>query len=136
MDDGDETSSSTARPPISSATVSTSALVRAPTTTEKPSSASARATLAPTPRPPPVTNASRSANRGPDLVERLGVLDRREVAGVDAEGGRAHGAPHDLRRARLRQRLDEDDPVRLERPPELGGDRVRDGVLRRVRARK
>src|SRR5438045_3441 len=60
------------------------------------------------------------SDRGCDRVERLGILDRREVARVDAERGRAHRPPHDLRRARLRQRLDEDDPGRPERASELG----------------
>src|SRR3954452_7487793 len=120
------TSSSTARPPISDATASTWSRERAPTTTSKPSAASARAAFAPIPRPPPVTSATRSGNRGLDRVQRLRVLERRDVARVGAERLRAHGTADDLRRARLRQRVDEHDPVRLERLPELVRDRGRD----------
>src|SRR4051794_12051531 len=119
-DSGDPTSSSTARPPISPATASTCASVRAATTTDQPSSASARATFAPIPRPPPVTRATRSndvrsAKRRRDRIEGLGVLDRREVARVEAERGRPHRAPHDLRRARPRKCIHEHDPARSER---------------------
>src|SRR5919204_656853 len=77
------------------------------------------------PRPPPVTRPcwpSSSANRAADLVERLRVLERREVPGVAAEHTRTDGAPDDLGAARLRERRDENDPLRPERLPELVGD--------------
>ena len=59
-----------------------------------------------------------------DRLERLRVLERREVAGVGAERRRAHGTTHDLRRARLRQRVDEDHAARRERLAEPVGDDV------------
>src|SRR6478736_642800 len=132
----DATSISSARPPVSAATASISARERAVTTTDQPSPASARAMFAPIPRPPPVMTATPSGNGGLDLVERLGILERREVARVGSEGLRADGAPHDLRRARLGQGFDEEDAVRLERLPELGGDVVGDLLLGRLCARQ
>src|SRR5438552_3404750 len=114
---GSDTSSSTARPPISAATASTWSSERAATVTSQPSAASERATLALIPRPPPVMNAL--ANRRLDRVERLGVLERGQVAGIGAERLGPDGAPYDLRRARLRQRVDEEDALGLEGLAEL-----------------
>src|SRR5690242_14520725 len=116
------TSICTARPPISSATKSISSRERAPTTTDQPSPARARAVFAPMPRPPPVTTATPSGNRGLDLIERFRVLERGEVARVGAQGLRSYRAADDLGRARLRERLDEEHAVRLERLSELVGD--------------
>src|SRR5262249_45960730 len=117
-----DTSSSIARPPISSATASIWSRVRAATITSQPSFASTRAVFAPIPRPPPVMSATLSGNCCSNRLEGLGVLQRRQVAGVGAERGRLHRAAHDLRGARLRQRVDEEDAIRLERLAELGGD--------------
>src|SRR5215211_4900302 len=94
-----------------------------------PAAASCRATAAPMPRPPPVTSAtplSSSANGATDLLERLRVLERREIAGIRSERLRPHGAAHDLRAPRLRQRCHEDDPIRPERLPELRCDQLPD----------
>src|SRR5262245_5327195 len=121
------TSISTARPPISDATASISARVRAATATSQPSRASARAILAPIPRPPPVTSAL--GNRPSDLLERLRVLERGEVARVLAEHPRTDGAADDLRGARLRQRGHPEDAVRLERLAEHVCDRGRDALV-------
>ena len=44
----------------------------------------------------------------PLLRQRLGVLERGEVAGILAEGLGAHGPAHDLGAPRLRERADED----------------------------
>src|SRR5690242_805076 len=85
--------------------------------------------FAPIPRPPPVTTAL--GNGSPDLFERVGVLERREIAWILAERARPHGAADDLRGAGLRQRAHPDDPVGLERLAEHVGDRGRD--LRLVR---
>src|SRR5581483_5223631 len=126
----EETSMTMPRPPISAATDSTSSRVRAVTTTSKPSPARARAIDAPIPRPPPVTTAV-SGNGGLDRLEGLGVLERRQVARVGAERLRLHGAADDLRRARLRQRVDEEDTVRPERLAELRRDVRGDLVLGR-----
>src|SRR5439155_15489202 len=65
-------------------------------------------------------------DRSRDGGERLRVLERGEVARIGPERGRAYGSADDLRRARLRQRLDEDDPLRLERPAELARHRLGD----------
>src|SRR3954454_7145321 len=135
-DSREATSISTARPPVSSATAPISSRVRAVTTTDQPSPASARPTFAPIPRPPPVTTATPSGNCGLDRVERLRILESGDVARVGAERLRADGAADDLRGARLRQRLDEEDAVRLESLAELGGDVVGDLLLRHLRARE
>src|SRR4051794_16232896 len=135
-DSRDVTSISIARPSISSATDSIWSRERAVTVTDQPSPASARAMFAPIPRPPPVTTAMRSGNGCLDRLERLRVLERREVAGVRSERLRAHGAAHDLRQARLRQRLDEEDAIRLEHPAELARDLVGNLLLRRGGAGK
>src|SRR3954465_6333890 len=135
------TSSSRARPPISLATSSTCSRVRAATATRAPASASSRAMSAPMPRPPPVTSAISFLNSSPattrgyvraragsgprrrfDLVERFRVLQGREVAGIVAEGLRAHGAADDLRAASLRERRDEEDPLRCKRLAQVGRD--------------
>src|SRR5919198_1583285 len=129
-----ETSSWTARPPISAATASTWSSERAATVTSQPSAASTRAMFAPIPRPPPVTKAS--GNRSLDCVERLRVLERRYVAGVGSERLRADGTAHDLRRARLRQCVDEEHAVRLERLTELRSDVRRDLLLCRRHVRQ
>src|SRR5262249_42377348 len=54
------------------------------------------------------------ADGGRDPVERLGVLERREVARVGAERGRPHRAADDLRRPRPRQRVHEEHALRRE----------------------
>src|SRR2546430_227737 len=118
-----DTSPTSARPSMSAATRSTCPPVRPVTVTCIPAAASSRAMLSPIPRPPPVTSAT-SANGSADLVERLRILERRQVAGILAEGARLHRAPHDLGGARLRQGGDPHDSLRLERLAE----RVRDGV--------
>src|SRR6266545_748554 len=127
-----ETSPTTASPPISSATRSTCSRVLAETATRMPAEASSRAMFAPMPRPPPVTSAicpSSSGNRARDLVEGIRVLERGQVAGILAEHTRADGSAHDLGAARLGERRDEHDPLRLEGLPQLvryrGGDLLR-----------
>src|SRR4051812_40103112 len=127
-----ETSSSIAVPPISCATVSIWSGERAVTTTSQPSRASAREMFAPIPRPPPVTTAL--ANCFLDHVQCLRVLERRQVARVGAERRRLQRAAHDLRRTRLRKRVDEEDPVRLECLAELRRDVRGDVCLRRFGA--
>src|SRR5437764_1461368 len=117
-----EASPTSARPPISAATASTSSAVRAVTTTSIPAAASSRATSAPIPRPPPVTSARpsrRSSDDTCDLLQRLGVLERRQIARVLPEDARANRAADDLRAPRLRQRADEQDPLRAESLAEL-----------------
>src|SRR6478609_5417924 len=111
----DATSIATARPPVSAATPSIWPRERAETITDQPSSASERAIEAPIPRPPPVMTATPSGNCRSNRLEGLRVFERREIARIGAERRRLHGAPHDLRRACLRQRVDEEDPVGLER---------------------
>ncbi len=79
-----------------------------------PPPSSSRAIEAPIPRPPPVTRATPSSRSDGtrDLLQRLGVLERREVARDPRPSARrAHGAPHDLRAARLRKRGDEERPA-------------------------
>ena len=95
--------------------------VRAVTATRMPASASSRAIEAPIPRPPPVTSATPSSGSDGtrDLLQRLRVLERREVARILPERSRPHGAADDLRAARLRERGDEDDPIGRERLAEL-----------------
>src|SRR5437764_143221 len=100
---------------------------RAVTATSIPARANSRATPAPIPRPPPVTSATPSS-RSPsedtrDLLERLGVLERRQVAGILAQHAGADGTAHDLRAAGLRERGHEEDSLRPERLPELRRDR-------------
>ena len=58
--------------------------VRPLTATRIPASASSRAIEAPIPRPPPVTSATPSSRSDGtrDLLQRLGVLERREVARI------------------------------------------------------
>src|ERR671938_1280641 len=109
------------RPPISAATASTCSAVRAVTATCIPAAASSRATSAPIPRPPPVTSATPSSRSDDtcDLLQCLGVLERREVARVLPEDARANRAADDLRAPRLRQRADEQDPLRAKRVPQL-----------------
>src|SRR5918994_670968 len=126
------TSPAIASPSVSCATASTCACVRAETATRIPARVSSRATSAPIPRPPPVTSATPvSSDRIRDLLERLGILHRRQVAGVLAEHLRADRAAYDLRRAGLRQRADEHDPLRLERLPQPLRDLSRHVLLRR-----
>jgi hypothetical protein len=65
-----ETSASIASPPISFATSSTCARVRAETATRMPARANSRAIFAPIPRPPPVTNATPESSDGTgDLLQ-------------------------------------------------------------------
>src|SRR4051812_46907977 len=118
------TSTSSGTPPISRATCSTCARVRAATATRAPASASSRAIPAPIPRPPPVTSATCPSRRSAgcdmfDLLQGLGVLQRREVAGVGAERLRADGSADDLRAAGLRQGRYEQHPLGRERLAEL-----------------
>src|SRR5579862_2539429 len=132
-----ETSPTSARPPISSATDCTSPAVRPVTMTSMPARASSRAMFAPMPRPPPVTSAvPRRSDSICDLLQGLGVLESGQVARILAERTRTDGAPHDLRRARLRERGHPHDAVRLERLPQRirnsGGDE-RVVALRAVR---
>src|SRR6266508_4460046 len=132
-----ETSATRASPPISSATRSTCSWVRAETATRMPAEASSRAMSAPMPRPPPVTSAicpSSSGNRARDLVQRIRVFERGEVAGILSEHACADGSAHDLGAAGLRERRDEHDPLRLEGLPELVCHRGRD-LLRACRRR-
>ena len=82
--------------------------------------------FSPIPRPPPVTSALPD-NGTADLLQAFRVLERGQVAGILPEHARAHGAAHDLRRPRLRQRADPEDPLRLERLAER---------LRRPRSRR
>ena len=99
--------------------------------------------FAPMPRPPPVTRATpsiaapRAQSSTSDLLQRLRVLERRQVAGILPERPRANRAAHDLRRARLRQRGDPEDALGLERLAEHVRDRARDarvvGLLARHR---
>src|SRR5206468_5946981 len=93
--------------------------------------------LSPIPRPPPVTSAlsGASANRPTDRLERLGILERRQVARILAERAGPHRAADDLGGARLRQRADPDDPLRLERLAEGAGDRVCDRFVPLLLAR-
>src|SRR3954468_823191 len=56
------------------------------------------------------TLARRLAVR-PEQREHVRVLERGDVTRILAQDGRAHGAPHDLRAARLRQRCHEADLV-------------------------
>src|SRR5690348_16729277 len=135
-DSRDATSIATARPPVSAATPSIWSRERAETTTDQPSPASERAIEAPIPRPPPVMTATPSGNRGSNRLEGLRVLQRREVAWIGAERRRLHGAADDLRRARPRQRIDEEDAVGLERLAELVRDVVGDLCRGRRRTRK
>src|SRR5947208_12495 len=76
------------------------------------------------PRPPPVTRAAPSSwsDDTCDLLQCLGVLERREVARVLSEHPRSDGAADDLRAPRLRQRADEQDPLRTEGLAELVRD--------------
>src|SRR4029077_19376175 len=74
-----------------------------------------------------VSKTRPSANSGCDRVARLGVLERGEVAGIGPERLRPQSPAHDLRRARLRQGVDEEDPLGLEGLSELGGG-VRGGL--------
>src|SRR5436305_14137971 len=109
-----------ARPPISRATDSTCSAVRPVTRTRMPAAASARAMFSPMPRPPPVTSALPD-NGTADLLQGLRIFERGQVAGIFSEHTRAHGAAHDLRRARLRKRADPEDALRLERLAERLG---------------
>src|SRR5712691_1397143 len=54
-------------------------------------------------------------------LQRVRVLEGREIAGLAAEIGRADHAPHDLRRARLRQVASEQHALGLERLTHLVG---------------
>src|SRR5438094_5532657 len=123
-----ETSPTTASPPISVATASTCSRVRAETATRAPADASSRAMFAPIPRPPPVTSAicPSSSGKALDLLQRLRVLERREIARILADRFRAYRAPDDLRTPRFRQRADPDDSLRLERLAQVGDDCLRD----------
>src|SRR5437868_12845994 len=120
-----DTSPTSARPPMSRATAPTCSCVRPVTMTRIPAPASSRAMFSPMPRPPPVTSALPD-NGTADLLQALGVLERGQVTGILAEHARAHGAADDLRRPRLRQRPDPEDPLGLERLAERIRDRVRD----------
>src|SRR5262249_54678214 len=113
-------------PPISAASPSTCSVVRPVTATRMPASASSRAIDAPIPRPPPVTSATpSSASAGTrDLLERLRVLERRQVSRILAERPCADRATHDLCAPGLRESGDEDHAVGGERLAEL----VRDGA--------
>src|SRR3954468_11068977 len=122
------TSPTSARPPISRATAPTCSCVRPVTMTRMPASASSRAMFSPMPRPPPVTSALPD-NGTADLLQAFGVLERGQIAGILAEHARAHGAPDDLRRPRLRQRADPEDALGLERLAEGIGDRGRDQLV-------
>src|SRR5205807_8086158 len=129
------TSPTSARPPISAATASTSAAVRAVTATCIPAAASSRATFAPIPRPPPVTSATpsrRSSDGTCDLLQCFRVLERREVARVLPQDARANRAADDLRAPRLRQRADEEDPLRPEGLAQLVRDALADLARQRV----
>src|SRR6266545_2712701 len=132
-----ETSATTARPPISLATCSTSSRVRAETATRIPADASSRAMLAPIPRPPPVTSAIcplRSPDGTRDLVQNVRIFERGQVPGIFPENAGANGAADDFRAASLRERGHEDDPLRLEGFAELVRDARRD--LERVSRRR
>src|SRR5215218_10652201 len=62
----------------------------------------------------------------PDLVERFGILERREVAGILAERSGPDGAPDDLRAPSLGQRGDKDHTLGPEGLPELVRRRASD----------
>src|ERR671930_145851 len=100
-----------------------------------PSLATQRSTSAPIPRPPPVTSATpsrRSSDGTCNLLQRFRVLERREVARILPQHARANRAAHDLRAPRLRQRADEEDPLRAERLAELARDALTDLARQRV----
>src|SRR3982751_6056013 len=121
-----ETSATIGYASISSASSSSSSLVRAAIATPAPADRNSRAMFAPMPRPPPVTSAicPSSSGKGLDLLQRFGILQRRQVPWILPDRLRADGASHDLRAARLRQRADPFDSLGLERLAE----RCRDGV--------
>src|ERR1700730_5038168 len=129
-----ETSPTSARPPMSRATVSTCFCVRPVTRTRMPAAASSRAMFSPIPRPPPVTRALPD-NGTADLLQALRVLERRQVAGILSEHARTNCAADDLCRPRLRQRSDPENPVGLERLAERIGDGVRDTLVLLLLAR-
>src|SRR5215211_2441966 len=62
----------------------------------------------------------------PDLVERFGILERREVAGILAERSGPDGAPDDLRAPSLGKRGDKDHTLGPEGLPELVRRRASD----------
>src|SRR5882724_1525690 len=69
------------------------------------------------------SGASRSFG---DLVEGFRVLQRGQVAGFLAQDARSHRPPDDLCAARLRERRNENDPLRFEGFPQLFVDIARD----------
>src|SRR5918999_3752819 len=62
--------------------------------------------------------------RARDLLERLRVLERGEIAWIAAQSLCAHRPPHDLGAPRLRERGHEGDAVGPECLAELAGDLV------------
>src|SRR3954449_8334750 len=80
-----ETSQGTARPPISAATSSIAASLRAETATFMPADASSSAMVRPMPRPPPVTSATWSCS-SPSLATAASYASRVAVLGIDVGG--------------------------------------------------
>src|SRR5262245_24142463 len=78
-------------------------------------------------RNPPPTATNRVYTRSPRLgdgLHRVGIFERREIAGLAPQIGRADHPSHDLRAAGLRQVADEQDALGLQRLAHAARDAV------------